>query len=54
MSNGGIAYEVTLEKRASFDQIVNIFAYEDQDIAHDISEQRSFQRKWINSLKNIE
>ncbi|MDR6609165.1 MULTISPECIES: hypothetical protein [Pseudomonas] len=54
MSNGAIAYEVKLGEKATFDQIVGIFDFEDQDITHDISEQRAFRRQWISSFGDIE
>ncbi|WP_256660574.1 hypothetical protein [Pseudomonas sp. G(2018)] len=50
MSNGAIAYETKLGEKASFDQIVSIFDFEDQNITSDIEEQRAFHRQWRNSF----
>jgi hypothetical protein len=50
MSNGAIAYEKTLGKKASFDSIVSIFDFDDQYITNDISEQRAFHRQWLKSF----
>ncbi|WP_121103788.1 hypothetical protein [Pseudomonas sp. WPR_5_2] len=54
MSNGAIAYEKTLGEKASFDLIVSIFDFDDQNITSDISEQRDFHQKWMNSFGDFD
>jgi hypothetical protein len=53
MSNGAVAYETKLGEKATRDQIVHIFDFEDQDIAQDICEQRAFHLQWVNSFDRI-
>lgn len=48
MSNGAVAYEMTLGQSASFDDIVHTFDYEDENIVKDISEQIAFFNLWMN------
>jgi hypothetical protein len=48
MSNGSVAYEMTLGKQATRNDIVHIFDFEDKDITTDISEQIDFHRHWIS------
>ena len=51
MSSGLVAYELTMGKSATFDDIVHIFDYEKNNIASTPEEQREFFKKWIHSLK---
>ncbi|SEN68572.1 hypothetical protein SAMN04487857_1413 [Pseudomonas sp. ok272] len=50
MSMGLVAYELTMGKTATFDQIVQIFDYEDVDIVTDPKEQFEFYQRWLKSL----
>jgi predicted AlkP superfamily pyrophosphatase or phosphodiesterase len=51
MSGGSVAYELTMGKSATFDDIVHIFDYEEENIAKNLQEQREFYKKWLQSLK---
>ncbi|WP_051414780.1 hypothetical protein [Pseudomonas sp. QTF5] len=51
MSNGGVAYEMTLGEAASRDNIVHIFDFEDKNITTDISEQINFYHQWISHFR---
>ena len=51
MSNGSVAYEMTLGEAASRDNIVHIFDFEDKDITNDISEQIDFHHQWISHFR---
>jgi hypothetical protein len=50
MSNGSVAYEMTLGQSASFEDIVRTFDYEDENIVKDISEQIAFFDLWRNDF----
>lgn len=51
MSNGAVAYEMTLGEAASRDNIVHIFDFEDKNITNDISEQIDFYHQWISYFR---
>lgn len=51
MSDGFVAYELTIGKSATFNDIVHIFDYEENDIAKTLEEQREFYKIWLQSLK---
>jgi len=51
MSNGAVAYEMTLGEAASRDNIVHIFDFEDKDITSDIAEQIEFYHQWISYFR---
>lgn len=48
MSLGLKAYELTIGKEPSLDDIVFIFDYEDQNLTNEPDEQRRFFLEWIN------
>ena len=50
MSGGFVAYELTMGRSATFDDIVHIFDYEENNIAKTPQEQKEFYRKWLESL----
>lgn len=50
MSNGLVAYEMTLGKQASRDDIVHIFDYEENNLTNNPQEQVDFFKSWIKSL----
>lgn len=50
MSAGLIAYELRLGIPSEPEDIVNIFDYEENDIANDIQQQRDFYHRWLDSL----
>lgn len=50
MSGGAVAYQLTMGKFATFDDIVHIFDYENNNIAATPDEQREFYKKWLQSL----
>lgn len=50
MSNGAVAYEMTLGEKAGREQIVQIFDFDDQNISNDISDQIDFYQQWISSF----
>lgn len=50
MSMGLVAYEMAMGKTATFDQIVQIFDYEDVDIVTDPKEQFEFYQRWLKSF----
>ncbi|KNH48030.1 hypothetical protein [Pseudomonas lini] len=52
MSLGLKAYELTLGKTSSLNDVVYIFDYEDNNLTNDPHEQLSFYRRWIESEKN--
>ena len=54
MSLGLKAYELTLGKAASFDDVIYIFDYDEHNLTNDSAEQRAFFRKWIETEKNDE
>ncbi|WLI14450.1 MULTISPECIES: hypothetical protein [Pseudomonas] len=51
MSLGLKAYELTLGKTSSLNDVVYIFDYEDNNLTNDPHEQLSFYRRWIESEK---
>ncbi|MGY2397462.1 hypothetical protein [Pseudomonas sp. SDO5271_S396] len=54
MSGGMVAYELTLGKRATREDLVHIFDYEDHNLTNDPLEQEAFYKKWIESIVMIE
>jgi len=50
MSGGMIAYELTLGKHTTREDLVHIFDYEDKNLTNNPEEQHSFYMKWINSI----
>jgi hypothetical protein len=50
MSNGAVAYEMTIGDQATRKEIVHIFDFEDKNLARDISEQIAFYREWLSSF----
>ena len=50
MSNGLVAYEMTLGKQASRADIVHIFDYEENNLTNNPQEQVDFFKSWIKSL----
>lgn len=52
MSGGAIAYELKPGKPATFDDIVRIFDYEENNLSRSLEEQQNFYKQWIASLRN--
>ncbi|TFF13971.1 hypothetical protein EXW72_07030 [Pseudomonas sp. BCA14] len=50
MSGGMVAYELTLGKRATREDLVHIFDYEEHDLTNNPQEQANFYKKWIISI----
>lgn len=50
MSGGMVAYELTLGKRATREDLVNIFDFEEHNLTSDPSEQYNFYKEWIASI----
>ena len=50
MSGGMVAYELTLGKRTTREDLVHIFDYEDDNLTNDPNEQKNFYKKWITSI----
>lgn len=50
MSSGLIAYEMTLHKQATRENIVNIFDYEEKNLTTNPKEQVDFFKSWLKSL----
>ncbi|CAI8935131.1 hypothetical protein EMIT0P253_40237 [Pseudomonas sp. IT-P253] len=50
MGRGMVAYELTMEKSATFDDIVHIFDYEESNISKTPKEQNEFYINWLKSL----
>lgn len=50
MSGGMVAYELTLGKRTTREDLVHIFSYEDDNLTNDPNEQQKFYEKWITSI----
>lgn len=50
MSAGLIAYEMTLGKQASRDDIVHLFDYEENNLTNNPQEQVDFFKNWLKSL----
>nr|WP_298136544.1 hypothetical protein [uncultured Pseudomonas sp.] len=51
MASGLLAYELKLGEQALKNDIVNIFDYDEMDIAKSPNDQAEFFKKWLNSLK---
>ncbi len=51
MTNGLKAYELTMGKKPSFDDVVYIFEYDDENLTNDPEAQRAFFMQWIKSEK---
>ncbi|MCP1500675.1 hypothetical protein J2Y86_005382 [Pseudomonas migulae] len=51
MTLGVKAYELTLEKKPSLDDLIYIFDYEENNLTNDPNEQEEFFKKWIASKK---
>lgn len=52
MAMGLVAYEVRWGKSADRENIVQIFDYEDKNLATDIKAQFDYHRSWMLSLRN--
>lgn len=52
MSLGLKAYELTLGKKSSPNDIIYIFDYDENNLTNDPSAQRDFFRRWLESEKN--
>ena len=50
MAAGLVAYELTLGKRATNEDIVHIFDYEEHNLTNDPQEQESFYKEWLISI----
>lgn len=50
MSAGLVAYELTLGKQATLDDIVHLFDHEDNNLTNNPQEQVDFYKKWLASL----
>lgn len=50
MSGGMVAYELTLGKHATREDLVHIFDYEEHNLTNDPQEQQKFYKKWIMSI----
>ncbi|WP_124409377.1 hypothetical protein [Pseudomonas sp. R4-34-07] len=50
MSGGMVAYELTLGKRTTREDLVHIFDFEDQNLTNDPHQQHRFYKKWIASI----
>jgi len=53
MSQGKVAYECTMGKSATRDNIVHIFDFDDENISNSPIEQIEYHKKWFDSLKKI-
>ncbi|MBC3208616.1 hypothetical protein HU755_17580 [Pseudomonas sp. SWRI111] len=47
MSGGIIAYELKPGKSATFDDIVQIFAYEEENLSRNLEEQQAYYKEWV-------
>ncbi|WP_434696696.1 hypothetical protein J3P89_03170 [Pseudomonas sp. Z1-14] len=52
MAMGLVAYEVCWGKAADSENIVQIFDYEDKNLATDINAQFDYHKRWMLSLRN--
>jgi hypothetical protein len=52
MSLGLKAYELTLGKKSSLDDVIYIFDYDENNLTNDPNEQRDFYRRWFESEKS--
>ncbi|MFC6337966.1 hypothetical protein GIR22_19255 [Pseudomonas sp. CCM 7891] len=50
MSAGLVAYELTLGKRTTQEDLVHIFDYEEHNLTNDPQEQQKFYKEWITSI----
>lgn len=50
MSGGFVAYELTLGKPATREDMVKIFDYEENNLTNDIEEQKKHYQRWIESI----
>ncbi|WP_248751494.1 hypothetical protein [Pseudomonas sp. MWU15-20650] len=50
MSAGLVAYEMTLGKQATNENIVHLFDYEEENLTNDPQEQIDFFKQWLASL----
>ncbi|TFY90581.1 hypothetical protein DYL59_08560 [Pseudomonas kairouanensis] len=50
MSSGLVAYEMTLGKQATRDDIVHVFDYEESNLTNNPDEQIDFFKTWLASL----
>lgn len=50
MAAGLVAYELTLGKRATREDIVHIFDYEEHNLTNDPQEQTNFYKEWLTSI----
>jgi hypothetical protein len=50
MSGGMVAYELTLGKRTTREDLVHIFDYEENNLTNDPQEQANFYKEWIKSI----
>lgn len=50
MSGGMVAYELTLGKRTTREDLVHIFEFDDQNLTNDPHEQHRFYQQWITSI----
>lgn len=50
MSGGVVAYELTLGKRTTREDLVHIFDYEENNLTNDPQEQQRFYKEWITSI----
>lgn len=50
MSGGMVAYELTLGKRTTREDLVHIFDYEEHNLTNDPQEQQRFYKEWVISI----
>lgn len=50
MSGGMVAYELTLGKRTTREDLVHIFDYEEHNLTNDPQEQNRFYKEWLTSI----
>ena len=50
MSAGLMAYQITMGKPATNEDIVHIFDYEEENLTNDPQEQIAFFKRWLASL----
>jgi hypothetical protein len=50
MAGGIVAYELHMGLPTVAEDVVNIFAFEEQDITTDIQQQRDFYKRWLASI----
>ncbi|WP_191963610.1 hypothetical protein [Neisseria zalophi] len=50
MGYGIKAYELTLGQQATFEDLVDIFSFEDKNLTNSNQKQKEYYSKWINSL----